>query len=113
MTPGRYDFTIWIGNDRTLSFAFKTGADGADDLDLTGSTMTMYLTHGGGRITIPMTITDAAAGEASAAIPRATTRALTPLFGGVRYEIERSIAGAETTLLYGTITLSGGDNSDA
>ena len=108
--PANYDMTIWKGNDVEFQFHFM---DGSANFDLTGSTLIWRATWAGsGELRQELDIDSATGGTATLSLTHTQTRTLSSS-KVVSYEIERRIGGAETTLLYGTVTVSGGVNDDA
>lgn len=109
--PANYDMTIWKGNDVEFQFHFM---DGTANFDLTGSTLIFRATWAGtGELRQELDLdADPTTGLATLSLSHTQTRTLSST-KTVSYEIERRIGGAETTLLYGGLTVSGGVNDDA
>ena len=115
MAPPRKDLTVWAGN--TWSQPFHLTAGGSD-FDLTGSKLVWRMVEGA-TITRKTTdtvgsgieITDDTGGEFELSLTVSETRTWND-GAVVRYEIERWLGDAQTTLLYGTMTVSAWVNDD-
>lgn len=107
--PGQYNLDVWKGNTLSVTFGFKT--DDTTPLDLTGSTLDFRAIWAGGEIRKNLTVATPANGEAVLALTVEETREL-PDGAIAKYEIERRIGGAQTTLVYGTIVATGWANAD-
>lgn len=113
--PAKKILKLWRGN--TAEFVFRLKQDHNTPLDLTGSTFVMSIIHGGPRIELSssdggITIATPTTGELTVPISVALSRSILQRTGGVQYEIERRIDGAQTTILFGTIEFAGGNNAD-
>lgn len=115
--PAQQSLSIWKGN--TVSFPIRIQTrDGATltPVNLTGSTLVFRAAWPNGSIRKEgagqgFAITNAAQGEATLAFTVEETRSL-PVGNAARYEIERRIGGAQTTLLYGDLKVSEWVNDD-
>jgi hypothetical protein len=112
--PGEKNLAVWKGNTFATTFRFKVDADTA--LDLTGSTLVFRAIWAGGEIrktgpSSDIAVPTPANGEATLNLSVADTR-LIPSGAIAKYEIERRISGAQTTLLYGTLVASEWVNDD-
>lgn len=98
-----YDFTVIRNNDTTVSFSISAGAA---PYNLTSATMTFFLKanaaalDSGGYSTTP-TVTAALLGQFSVSIPKAQLATAGTLF----YHVDSVISSANTTLVYGTVTI--------
>lgn len=114
-TPALYNLSIWVGNSTTFTFRLKQ--DLTTPLDLTTSSMIMTIAHDGNLIELNATsgnveITDAVNGEFTVTMTALETRAIKSSSASVTYEIERRVGSEQTTVLYGSIALTGGANVD-
>ncbi|WP_424363609.1 hypothetical protein [Methylocystis parvus] len=117
-TVARYDIEIVAGNSKTIPITFYEDAAKVNPLDLTGSTIIFRAVWDGGSLSKSspssgITISDPTTGAISIALTVANSRAL-PEGKVAKYEIERRIGGAETTLLLGYLNVvNWGANDDA
>jgi hypothetical protein len=114
-TPGKKQITVWKGNTFKMKVRFKVDAD--TPFDLTGSEIVMTVVHSNGTLelssnTSGITLTDPVNGEVDFVMTAEETREMSHIHPYVRYEIERRINGEQTTLLYGRVDLTGGNNVD-
>lgn len=118
MAPAQKDMDLWKGSDATWTIRLWADAGKTTRFDLTGSEIVFRATWGGGSLRRTsadggIDLGDPTDGEITITIPAAAGRAL-PAGRVVRYEIERRIAGTETTLIYGNVVVSDwGANDDA
>ncbi|WP_420408715.1 hypothetical protein [Hoeflea sp.] len=116
MSRAKKALTIWVGNTNEFRFRLKQNAE--TPLDLTGSTIVMTIVHGGDQIVLSsaaeeISIDDPTSGEFVVPISVEQSRSVQPSPGaGIQYEIERRIDGKQTTIIYGSISLAGGNNAD-
>lgn len=115
----KYDITIQVGNDQTISLALKQ-ADGTA-YDLTGKEVIFRAEWTGGSMRYTsetvgsgskFEIIDDAAGLVSLVIDPAGSRLFPDASTTVNYEIELRDDGAESTLLYGRVSRILGVNDD-
>lgn len=108
--PGQANIEVWKGN--TLSRTFRFKVDETTPLDLTGSTLVFRaLWSGGNEIRKNLTVATPVNGEAVLDLSVVETRSL-PNGAVAKYEIERRMGGAQTTLLYGTLVATEWVNDD-
>lgn len=115
MAPPRKDLDVWAGNTWSQEMHLS---DGASDFDLTGSKLVWRMVYGD-TITRKTTdtvdsgieITDATGGVFVLSLTVAETRTW-PDASVIRYEIERWIAGSQTSLLYGNMIVTAWVNDD-
>lgn len=107
--PGQYNLAVWKGNTLSVTFGFKT--DDTTPLDLTGSTLEFRALWNGGEIRQDLTIATPSNGQAVLDLTVVQTRQI-PNGAIAKYEIERRISGAQTTLVYGTLVASEWVNAD-
>ncbi|KAA2235259.1 hypothetical protein [Salinarimonas soli] len=114
MNPAYKPLQAWKGNDFVQAFRFKAGPAKAR-MDLTGSTVLMFVTWPGGEISREMTLSssagDAVLDQASVSLTREEVRGF-PLGRATRFEIERRIGDDQETLLYGELVVAEWANKD-
>lgn len=118
MSVPRYDFEVVRGNTATLRARFLESSDPRVLMDLTGAVVIFTAVNGAWSLTLSSEDGDVVLEEveevlAGVAVPlsKAQTRALSP--GKVtQYEIEVRLDGAQTTMLAGWLTATGGINDD-
>lgn len=105
------DIEIWKGESAVIPFVFQTTDGGAPSpIDLTGSTVTMFIQYGTTKLTLDngtnggVTLTDAANGEAEIALTYTQTAALPE--SGSRYELWRYSGTTREMWLYGFINVT-------
>lgn len=104
-TPPNYDFVVWKGNTTPLHLRFKL--EDETPIDLTGAEIVFRAAWGSAgsiRLTsesdAAVDMTSEADGEVTITLSASQTRDL-PKGRIARYEIERRLAGVQTTLLHG------------
>ncbi|WP_150523839.1 hypothetical protein [Roseibium sediminis] len=114
-TPAKYNWKIWVGNTTPLDLRFLDA--NREPFDLTGSDMILTIFQDGELIRKSSadghwTIDDPANGRARVVLNPEETRKLLSEVSPTTYEIERHIAGEQTTLMHGRICVKGGQNHD-
>lgn len=98
------DFTMFAGDDKTLEFTILQESDD-QPVDLSGVTLAFRLQAPAGSIDKTPTIVDAQAGRADVDIARADTTAFAERGANVPYELQVTVGGRVTTLIYSTVTI--------
>lgn len=106
--PVRVPIRLWRGNTKTFTFRLREDAENYVQLTESDS-FTMTVKHGGDDFTIAGVVTDETLGEIQFSFTVTQSRAL---LAKPTYEIEWLNGSDQTTVIYGSILLDGGDNAD-